>query len=202
MPRKHRDLFHRIASFPALLAAAKRAIKGKRGKPGPARFMVRLEPELLRLERELTDGTWTPGGYVTMEIWEPKHRIISAAPFRDRVVHHALHAVIEPIFERGFIHDSYANRVGKGTHRGVDRYEQYRDRFAHVLRADIYRYFPAIDHAILKADLRRRIACDRTLWLADAIIDSSNPQEPINLYFPVTTCSSRIVGAAACRSAT
>ena len=58
------------------------------------------------------------------------------------------------------------------------------DRFRHVLRCDLYRYFPAIDHEILKADLRRRIACGRTLWLADCIVDGSNPQEPVNLYYP------------------
>ena len=77
----------------------------------------------------------------------------------------------EPIFECGFIFDSYANRLGKGSHAAVARYEKFRDHSAHVLRGDIFRYFPAIDHAILKRDLRRRIACERTLWLADAIID-------------------------------
>ncbi len=90
----------------------------------------------------------------------------------------------EPIFERGFIFDSYANRLGKGTHRAVARYEKFRDRYRHVLRCDIYRYFPAIDHEILKSDLRRRIACQRTLDLADRIIDGSNPQEPVNQLFP------------------
>ena len=124
------------------------------------------------------------GAYRKIEIFEPKHRIVSAAPFRDRVVHHAFCAVCGPIFERGFIFDSYANRLGKGTHRAVARYEKFRNRYRHVLRCDIYRYFPAIDHEILKSDLRRRIACERTLDLADRIIDGSNPQEPVNLLFP------------------
>ena len=110
--------------------------------------------------------------------------MVSAAPFRDRVVHHAFCAVCEPLFERGFVHDSYANRKGKGTHRGVARYERFRNRFRHVLRCDIYRYFPAIDHEILKRDLRWRIACRRTLALADRIVDGSNPQEPVLLYYP------------------
>jgi RNA-directed DNA polymerase len=110
--------------------------------------------------------------------------MVSAAPFRDRVVHHALCAVIEPLFEAGFVHDSFANRKGKGTHRAVQRYEHYRDRHAHVLRADIWRYFPATDHAILEADLRRRIACPDTLWLLDGVIDASNPQERVDLHFP------------------
>ena len=99
-------------------------------------------------------------------------------------MHHAFCAVVEPVFERGFIHDSYANRVGKGTHRAVARYEKFRDRFRYVLRCDIYRYFPAIDHEVLKRDLRRRLGCPRTLDLADTIIDGANPQEPVNHYYP------------------
>jgi retron-type reverse transcriptase len=184
MPKHHVDLFDKIASFPALHAAARRAIRGKRGKPGAAAFMANLERELLRLVRQLNDATWRPGRYVEIPIRDPKPRLVSAAPFRDRVVHHALCAVLAPIWERGFIDDSYANRAGFGTHRAIARYEQYRDRYRHVLRADIFRFFPAIDHAILKAAFRRRIACERTLWLLDAIVDGSNPQEPVNLYFP------------------
>ncbi len=181
---KQGDLFEAIASFPALSAAVRRASLGKHAKPGATAFLANQETEVLRLERELWDGRYRPGRYKTLEIFDPKHRIVSAAPFRDRVVHHALCAVCEPIFERGFIFDSYANRKGKGTHRAVARYERFRDRFRYVLRCDVYRYFPAIDHEILKRDLRRRLACPRTLWLADRIIDASNPQEPVPVYYP------------------
>ena len=167
-----------------LCAAALRAISGKRRVPGPAAFFANLEIELLRLERELRAGTWRPGGYVSSEIRDPKRRLISAAPFRDRVVHHAVHAVIAPLFERGFIEHTYANGVGKGTHRAVARYERLRDRNRYVLCGDVYRYFPAIDHEVLKADLRRRIACRPTLSVLDRIIDASNPQEPVHLYYP------------------
>ena len=184
MPTQSRDLFDAIASFPALRAAALRAAKGKRAKPAAASFLANLEKEVLRLERELKSGSYRPGRYTVIEIFDPKHRLVSAAPFRDRVVHHAFCAVCEPIFERGFIYDTYANRKGKGTHRAVARYEKFRDRFRHVLRCDIYRYFPAVDHAILKRDLRRRLTRGSTLELADRIIDGSNPQEPVHLYFP------------------
>jgi RNA-directed DNA polymerase len=184
MPRRHPDLFSQIASFEALHAAALRAVRGKRGKPGAAAFMARLETECLQLERELGQGSYCTGRYVEIVVRDPKRRVVSAAPFRDRVVHHALIHVIGPLFERGFIDDSYANRVGKGTHRAIARYEHYRDRHTHVLRADIWRFFPAIDHAILKLDLRRRIACEQTLWLCDTIIDGSNAQEEVVQYFP------------------
>jgi retron-type reverse transcriptase len=184
VPECHTDLFGRIASFSALRTAAMKAALGKRGTPGAASFLANLETNLLRIERALLEGRWQSGGYTEIELHEPKRRIVSAAPFRDRVVHHALCAVVAPIFERGFIDDTYANRKGYGTHRAIARYEQFRNRYRHVLRADIYRYFPAIDHAILKADLRRRIACPQTLWLLDAIIDGSNAQEPVDLLFP------------------
>ena len=114
MPGKKRHLLDGIASFSALLEASRRAAKGKRAKPGAVAFLANQEREILRLERELRDGTWRPGGYRTIEIFGPKHRIVSAAPFRDRVIHHAFCAVCEPLFERGFIHDSYANRQGEG----------------------------------------------------------------------------------------
>jgi RNA-directed DNA polymerase len=184
VPKRHHKLFEQIASFQALHEAAMRAICGKRSKPGAAAFMANLERNLLRIEQSLREGSWRGGNYTVIHVRDPKPRMVSAAPFADRVVHHALCSVVEPIFERGFIADSYANRKGFGTHRAIARYEHYRDRYAYVLRCDIYRYFPSIDHAIVKADLRRRIACAPTLALLDAIIDGSNPQEPINLIFP------------------
>ena len=184
MARKARNLFDGIASFGALHAAALRAARGKRSKAGVAAFLANLETEVLQLERELQQGRYRPGGYRKIEIFDPRHRVVSAAPFRDRVVHHAWCAVCEPVLERGFIHDSYANRAGKGTHRAVARYERFRDRFRYVLRGDIFRYFPAIDHEILKRDLRRRIGCKPTLALADRIVDGSNRQEPVDLPFP------------------
>ena len=184
MTRGPEDLFPRIASFRALHEAALRAVRGKRRKPGAAAFMANLETELLRLERELLEGSWHPGRYMTFRVLDPKPRFISAAPFRDRIVHHALCSVVEPIFERGFIANTYANRKGKGSHRAVACDERYRDRHRFVLRCDIYRYFPSIDHEILKAEFRRRIGCERTLALLDAVVDGSNPQEPVIRYFP------------------
>lgn len=143
-----------------------------------------MEGQLIRLERELLDGRYQPGKYLEIEVTEPKRRIVSAAPFRDRVVHHALCAVVVPLFERGFIAHSFANQTGKGTHKAIAAYERYRDRHAHVLRCDIFRYFPAIDHQVLKRDVRKRIRCGQTLDLIDTIINGSNPQEPVHIHYP------------------
>ncbi|MGQ9592834.1 MAG: reverse transcriptase domain-containing protein, partial [Planctomycetota bacterium] len=177
-------LFEEIASLENLWEAARRASLGRRRKPYVARFLLNLEDELTRLQEELRSRTYRPGPYSTFRVYEPKERLISAAPFRDRVVHHALVRVIEPLFERRFVFDSWANRLGKGTHRALERFQGFSRRFRYVLKGDIRKYFPSIDHEILKAKIRRVIRCPGTLWLLDAIIDASNTQDPVVEYFP------------------
>ncbi len=110
--------------------------------------------------------------------------MISAAPYRDRVVHHGLCNIIVPIFERTFIHDSYANRCGFGTHRALRRFTEFARSSRYVLQCDIKKYFPSIDHEILKSLLRRKLKCQNTLWLLDKIIDNSNDQNSPIDYFP------------------
>jgi retron-type reverse transcriptase len=154
------------------LQAYTQAARGKRGGGAVAAFEHRLEDNLFALRAELGDGSYRPGGYTSFFIHEPKRRLISAAPFRDRVVHHALCNVIVPVFERGFIDDSYANRLGKGTHRANDRCQQYARRFRYALQCDVEQFFPAIDHAILRAQLARRVRDPRILNLIDLILKS------------------------------
>ena len=101
--------------------------------------------------------TYRPGPYASFHIHEPKKRLISAAPFRDRVVHHALCNVIEPAFEASFIADSYANRVGKGTHRALNRCQAFARRYRYVLPCDVRQFFPSIDMEILGGILRRKV---------------------------------------------
>ena len=124
------------------------------------------------------------GAYRQFWVLEPKRRLISAAPYRDRVVHHALCNVIGPVFERGFIHDSYANRVGFGTHRALRRFTGWARNSRFVLQCDIRKYFPSMDHEVLKARIRRRIKCPETLDLLELILDSSPPQEEAGAFYP------------------
>ncbi|NOZ28401.1 MAG: RNA-dependent DNA polymerase [Chloroflexi bacterium] len=161
-----------LISWDNLLLAYRRAAKGKRGHPNVAAFEYRLEENLLRLQEELSAFTYAPGAYVSFYIHEPKRRLISAAPFRDRVVHHALCNLIEPVFERSFITDSYANRVGKGTHRALNRTQAFARRHPYVLQCDIRQFFPAIDHAVLRAALSRKVHDAHVLWLCDRILES------------------------------
>ena len=145
--KTYRNLYPRVHDFENLYLAYRRARKGKRGRPEVAAFEFNLEDNLVRLQEELRDQNLPPGAYRSFTIHEPKRRLISAAPFRDRVVHHALCNVIEPLFERSFIHDSYANRVGKGTHRALDRAQDFARRYRYVLPCDVRQFFPSIDHA-------------------------------------------------------
>jgi retron-type reverse transcriptase len=170
MPRSYNNLFPQIAGFANLYAAWQKARRGKRRRPNVAAFELHLESNLLRLEHELLAGTYQPGRYRSFYIREPKRRKISAAPFRDRVVHHALVRVIEPIWEARFSQASYACRVGKGTHRAADHAQALLRRYRYVLKADVSQFFPSIDHAILLTLLERHIACRATLDLCRKII--------------------------------
>jgi len=166
------SLYTQIHDWENLLLAHRRTAKGKRGREPAARFEYHLEDNLIGLQAELQDKIYRPGAYDSFYIHEPKRRLISAAPFRDRVVHHALCNVIEPLFERSFICDSYANRVGKGTHRAVDRAQAFARRFRYVLPCDLCQFFPSIDHGVLRTVLRRVVHDRDVMWLMDRILDS------------------------------
>jgi retron-type reverse transcriptase len=181
--KRHNHLFEQIVSFENLLRAAGKAQRGKRFKPATALFNFHLEKELLDLQRTLMEKTYVHGAYRDFTIYDPKMRLISAAPYRDRVVHHALCRVIEPIFDRGFIHDSYACRKGKGTHAAVDRYTRFARKNRYVLKCDVRKYFPSIDQDILLAAIGRKIKCKDTLWLIERILRSRRDTSSIQ-YFP------------------
>ncbi|MCP4698465.1 MAG: RNA-dependent DNA polymerase [Gammaproteobacteria bacterium] len=169
MAKKYEGLYPDVWSFENLYRAFRKASKGKRGKPSVAAFEWHLERNLLILQRELAEFRYTPGGYRSFYVRDPKRRLISAAPFRDRVVHHALCNIIDPVFERTFIADSYANRIGKGTHAALRRSRSFAAHHPYVLQCDVRRFFPAVDHAILQDILERKL--DREmLWLCEQIL--------------------------------
>ncbi|HDQ71361.1 MAG TPA: RNA-dependent DNA polymerase [Chloroflexi bacterium] len=180
-------MYASLCSWDNLYLAYRNASRGKRGKEPAARFEYRLEDNLIQLQRELETQTYQPGDYYSFYIHEPKRRLISAAPFRDRVVHHVLCNVIEPRFERSFVCDSYANRVGKGTHRALDRCQQFARRFRYVLQCDVRKFFPSLDHTIMRRILARKIGDANVLWLIDQILGSGRgvlSEEYTMVYFP------------------
>ncbi len=159
-------LWETLVSFENLHEAARRAALGKKKRPDVAAFLMEQEIELVKLRQELQSGEYQPGAYREFRVEDPKPRLISAAPFRDRVVHHALTQVLEPVFERRFSKDSFACRKGFGSHRALARAKDAAARFPYVLKCDIRRYFPSTDHDILKRLLARVVKCRRTLGLA------------------------------------
>ncbi|MFN0100898.1 MAG: reverse transcriptase domain-containing protein [Bryobacteraceae bacterium] len=177
------NLWEEVTSFANLLGAAEAAAAGKKKRPDVAWFLMETEGELLRLRRELRSGSYEPGPYRTFAIVDPKPRFISAAPFRDRVVHHALTRVLEPIFEKRFSPRSFACRKGMGTHAALDVARAGATRFAYVLKCDVRKYFATIDHAILLEQLEGAVKCRPTLGLAAKIVGASGPQEEYVRYF-------------------
>lgn len=165
-----------MVSFENLTQAAARAQRGKRLRVSTSEFNFFMEKEIFKLQEELNAQTYRPGKYRQFYVYEPKPRLISASPYRDRVVHQAFCHVVEPIFESRFIHDSYACREGKGTHRALNRCQKFarRGENSYVLKCDIQHYFPSIDHGKLYQIFARRIRDQRILQLAKVIIDSAN----------------------------
>ncbi len=168
------SMFEAITAWDNLWQAYRKAARGKRRHISAAGFEHQIADRLIALQDELKTLSYRPGAYCHFFIHEPKRRKISAAPFRDRVVHHALCNLIEPVFEARFASHSYANRAGKGTHRATARLQKWARRYPYVLRADVVRHFPSLDHAILRAKLARHIHDENVLWLVDTVLNSGD----------------------------
>lgn len=123
--KRYGNLYPRICSYENLELAFRKARKGKTKKDYVLEFEMDLEDNLSKLKEELENFTYSPAPMDTFIVCDPKTRRISASHFRDRVVHHALINVIGPIFEKSFIHDSFANQKGKGTHSAIMRFEKF-----------------------------------------------------------------------------
>lgn len=180
-------LWSELTSTRNLFDAAFRAAKGKKSRPDVAAFRANLEPELYRLQREVTGHNYRPGPNQQFRILDPKPRLISAAPFRDRVVHHALTKIVEPLFERRFVPWSFACRVGFGSHQALAHARQACARYRCVLKLDVRKYFPSMDHQILEELLARVIQCPEIRWLIGLIVASFEQMDELVHYFPGDT---------------
>jgi len=165
-------LWDKLVSLDNLFLAFHKAALGKRAKASVANYEFYLEENIFNLQDELISGMYSHSPYHSFTIHDPKKRLISAATFRDRVVHHALVNVIEPLFEPRFIYDSYANRVGKGTHRALDRCSRFLRRYPYYLQLDISQYFPSIDHQVMLQTLQHVIRDQKVLDLCTLVLRS------------------------------
>ncbi|MCP4267795.1 MAG: hypothetical protein GY777_19880 [Candidatus Brocadiaceae bacterium] len=164
------NLYDRIITFENVLLAAKKARAGRKFRASTAMFEYNREKNIFKIIDVLKNKTYNPGRYKEFYIYDPKKRVISAAPYFDRVIHHALMNILGPVLETSFIFDSYACIKDKGTHKAIDRYKTFQLKNRYVLKCDIVKYFQNIDHEILFDTLKNRIKCKDTLWLLSKII--------------------------------
>lgn len=183
--RRFGGLLPRIIAFDNLISGAWRAARGRRDRPEVARFLLDLEPQVLRLQAELAAGSYRPGDLATFVIRDPKVRTITVAPFRDRVVHQAVCAPLEPVFERLAIFDSHACRKGHGTSLAVERAQRHCRRHRYYLKLDIAGFFASIDHEILLDLLRARLREQELHSLLRSIVTQPIPGGPPGRGLPI-----------------
>lgn len=197
MPKTTNGLWAKLVDFDNLYHAFLEARRGKRYRMDVMRYAINLEENLINLQNHLIWKTWQPGAQREFIVKEPKLRLIQAPPFADRVVHHALVQMVDPMFERKFIPDSFACRIDKGTQRAVFRVQHFL-RVAkrnwgdgvYVIKADISKYFASIRHDILMIEVERTISDPDVLWLWRQIVAGYGHDDGVGL--PVGALTSQI----------
>ncbi len=193
--RTYRHLGRQLFSLENLERAYWRARKGKASKSCVLEFDEHWRLHLVHLRKELLERTYRPAPLKKFVLRDPKTRIISVSAFRDRVVHHALVNILQPIYEPRFIHDSYASRKGKGTLPALRRFDDFKQRvtkngrtraiarngndvIGHALKADIRHYFDTVDHETLIGIIKKRVPDEDILWLARTILENYDSGTP------------------------
>jgi len=172
-----------VASLDNLFLASERARRGKSRRPDVEAWWMRREVELAALHEELLNGSYTPGPYRFFSIHTPKYREIAAAPFRDRVVHHALCNFMGPLLERRFIARSFSCQLGKGTTAARECCRKLTNRHRYVLKCDVRKFYDSIDHAILLSKLGDVVRCPRVMPLIMRIL-AGYRTETVTAFFP------------------
>lgn len=178
------NLFDSVCTLENLQLAYAKAKKGKSNTYGVRLFSKDLENNINQLYAELLAGTYRTSEYSIFTIYDPKERTVYRLPFRDRVVHHAIMNVLEPVWTSIFISNSYACIKGRGIHAVLNRLKRDlkdEENTTYCLKMDVKKFYPTIDHEILKAIVRRKIKDVRLLQLLDEIIESA-PGVPIGNY--------------------
>lgn len=194
MPVTHNNLWNKVVSFENFYEAYNAAARGKRFKTAVLNYRRNLEENIINAINELSWKRWEPSRYREFYIHDPKKRLISAPPFKDRVVHHALVQVITPLFERKFISDSFACRTSKGTHAAKERVEEFAAVASrtwgeyYVLKADISGFFYNIDRQVLIGLIERTISDRDVLWLVRGIVACDGDERGI----PIGALTSQI----------
>lgn len=179
MKRQCIHIFEEVVSIENLLCAWKEFVNGKRKKPDVQMFSQALMDNLFALHENLVSFQYRHGGYHAFNICDPKPRNIHKASVMDRLLHHAIHRMLYPFFQKTFIADSFSCQVGKGTHRALNRFRKFgrivsknNTRTCWILKCDIRKFFASTDHGILLSVLRSYIRDARIVWLLEKVIES------------------------------
>ena len=180
--------FEDVISLDNLLSAWQEFIKGKRKKKDVQEFQMYLMDNIFCLHNDLTSFTYRHGGYSAFNISDPKPRNIHKATARDRLLHRAVYRILYPFFDKTFIADSFSCRIGKGTHKALDRFRSFgykvscsNTKTCWVLKCDIKKFFADIDHSILLNILAEYIPDKDILWLLNQVIASFETKPNVGL---------------------
>lgn len=181
MGKRYKNLFKDIVAIDNLWDAYRKAAKGNAYSHGRLVFKQNEASNLFLLHQALVNGTYRIGKPICFLVREPKTRLIHAAPFVDRIVQHAINNIIEPIFDKAFVEQSYACRKKKGTHRAAIKTQSYirKTHPAYILKTDYKSYFPSINRKILHKEIRRKISCYKTLELITHFVPEEGTGLPI-----------------------
>ncbi|WP_017258425.1 RNA-directed DNA polymerase [Pedobacter arcticus] len=172
------NLYEKIYSYDNLYLADEIARKGKADQYGVITHLKNQDANIFKLHNMLVDKTYKTSAYATFKVFEPKERVVYRLPyFPDRITHHAVMNVLEPIFMATFTNDTYSCIKGKGIHatvRAVKSALKDVESTKYCLKLDIKKFYPSVGHDILKSLLRKKIKDSNLLWLLDEMIDSAD----------------------------
>lgn len=189
--KRYNRLFSQIVSFENIYSGYLKARRGKRFKKDVLLFTYFLEYNLTGIKKELEKENYVHGGYKEFIVRDSKKRTIRAPCFKDRIMHHALCNVVEPIFEKTFIFDSYACRKGKGTHRALKRLKTWlKASEGYCLKCDISKYFDSVNQAVLLGIIEKKIKDKKVINLIKEIISSFNKETKIGI--PIGNLTSQL----------
>ena len=193
--KTYKSLYEEIISEENLISAYKKARKGKRKKDYVKEFTKNFKNNINKLRLELLLNSYQPIPLENFTIRDPKTRKISKSDFKDRIVHHAIYNIINQIFDKTFIYDSYANRKRKGALKALKRFDQFKRKVSrngkingwfnnnpvkcYVLKADIKHYFQTVNHDILLKIIEKKIKCSKTIDLIKKILANGGGRSTI-----------------------
>ncbi|MCX6751378.1 MAG: reverse transcriptase/maturase family protein [Candidatus Nomurabacteria bacterium] len=182
--RTYKNLFNKIIQPGMLFLAWEEFKKEKSSKLDVLLFEQELERNIFKLATDLEGGMYKHDKYAGFYISDPKPRHIHKATVRDRVLHHAIFNVLNPIFEPTFIPNSFSCRVGKGSHKGVlclrgmlNKESRNNTRTCYVLKCDVRKFFDSVDHDILIKILDKKIKDEKVMNLMREIVGSFNSEQ-------------------------